>query len=106
MPALSISGSNLNLRLFNADNEVFAFLDGDQLFKRETEGDPSLQEDHPKHLGKGKHILVVGSVNWGGPAHVRYDLIVDNVVRDPIDERKDSTPNGLWFSRSYEITTH
>jgi hypothetical protein len=100
----SISGKHLNLRLYNADNEVFAFLDGEKLFNKTTEGDPSFQEDHKANLSPGKHVLVVGSVNWGGPAHARYDLIVDEVVRDPIDERAGSTPNGLWFSRSYEIT--
>ena len=96
-------GKNLLFRLFNADNEVFSFLDGELLLDKKTEGDPSFQEDYSKELGTGFHRLVVGGVNWGGPAHYRWSIILDGTVRDEVDLRQGSSANGLSYYVAYNI---
>ena len=98
-------GKSLVFRLFNADNEVFGFLDGELLVDKKTEGDPSFQEDSARELSTGFHRLVVGGVNWGGPAHYRWSIILDGVVRDEVDLRQGASPNGLSYYVAYSILT-
>lgn len=103
--ATPVIGTNLTLRLFNADNEVFGFLDSELLFDKKTEFDPSFQDDYTRELRRGYHRLIVGGVNWGGPAHYRWSLIVDNIVRDEVDTKQGSSPNGLSYYVVYDILT-
>lgn len=100
-----LTGKSLIFRLFNADNEVFGVLDGELLLDRKTDGDPSLQEDYDRELSKGRHRLVVCGVNWGGPAHYRWSIILDGNVKDDVDLHQGATPNGLSYFVVYDIST-
>lgn len=101
----ALVGKQLIFRLFNADNEAFAYLDGNLWAAYATEGDPSFQQDYSISLAQGTHTLTIGGINWGGPAHFRYDVILDNVVRDHVDWRAGATANGLCYSKTYQIMT-
>jgi hypothetical protein len=103
--SIALKGTDLLLRLYNADNEVFLFLDGALIGAQKTEGDPSFQKDFSVNLGKGRHQLVVGGINWGGPAHFKWVLILDNALQDDIDWKAGSTANGLAYYVAYEIMT-
>jgi hypothetical protein len=98
------NGKKLVIRVHNADNALIAFLDNELIVNKKTEGDPSFQEDFTKLLNPGSHRLIVGGLNWGGPGHYRYSIILDDDVRDTVDT-KSNDPNGLVYYRVYLINT-
>jgi hypothetical protein len=98
------TGKTLTIRIHNADNALIVFLDDELLVNKETGGDPTFQEDHTKVLSQGHHRLIVGGLNWGGPAHFRYSIILDDHVRDSVDIRPGD-PTGLVYHRIYLIGT-
>jgi hypothetical protein len=94
-------GSNIIIRVFNADNNAFVYLNGNLVVNHSTEGDPSFQADFPFSLKQGENNIAIWSINWGGPSHIRYALIVDNDTKDVVDEKAYSTSNGIWYSKTY-----
>src|ERR1700688_141484 len=75
-------GSKLGLVINNADNELIAYLNTEQVYDRKTEGDPAFNDsvDLSSRLKQGHNSFVIIGVNWGGPGHYGIQLTLDAKV--------------------------
>ncbi|WP_035532926.1 hypothetical protein [Hoeflea sp. BAL378] len=96
-------GDRASIRIFNADNQIVVFLNGRYIYSKSTEGDPNFDEDVRLDLRDGENQVLIVSSNWGGPAHVKYVLSVDEDAKDVVDRRVSNTPNGVWYYQSIVI---
>ncbi len=99
-------GSKLGLVINNADNELIAYLNTDQVYDRKTEGDPTFNDtvDLSSGLKHGHNSFVILGINWGGPAHYVGRLTLDGKVLLSMTFGLPSTPNGVVASWVAEIT--
>jgi hypothetical protein len=99
-------GSKLGLVINNADNELIAYLNTEQVYDRKTEGDPTFSDsvDLSSRLKHGHNSLVILGVNWGGPAYYVGQLTLDGKVLLSMTFGLPSTPNGVVASWVAEIT--
>jgi hypothetical protein len=90
-------GSKLGLVINNADNELIAYLNTEQVYDRKTEGDPTFNDsvDLSSRLKHGQNSFVILGVNWGGPAHFVGQLTLDGKVLLSMTFGLPSTPNGV-----------
>ncbi len=98
--------SKLGLVVNNADNELIAYLNTEQVYDRKTEGDPTSNDsiDLSGKLKHGHNSFVILGVNWGGPAHYVGQLTLDGKVLLSMTFGLPSTPNGVMASWVAEIT--
>jgi hypothetical protein len=99
-------GSKLGLVINNADNELIAYLNTEQVYNRKTEGDPTFNDsvDLTGRLKHGHNSFVILGVNWGGPAHYVGQLTLDGRVLSSMTFGLPTTPNGVVASWVAEIT--
>jgi hypothetical protein len=99
-------GSKSGLVINNADNELIAYLNTEQVYNRKTDGDPTFNDsvDLSGRLKHGHNSLVILGVNWGGPAHYVGQLTMDGKVLLSMAFGLPSTPNGVVASWVAEIT--
>ncbi|AGK49587.1 hypothetical protein BTI_3779 [Burkholderia thailandensis MSMB121] len=92
------------LYITNADNEVFATVNGLVVYDRKTENNPTFsdQVDLTPHLADGLNTLVVAGVNWGGPATFKGTVVVGK-IETPFAFTAPSTPNGIVFHQTFVI---
>jgi hypothetical protein len=104
--AIARHGSKLGLVINNADNELIAYLNAEQVYNRKTEGDPIFNDsvDLTGKLKHGHNSFVILGVNWGGPAHYVGQLTLDGKVLLSMTFGLPSTPNGVVASWVAEIT--
>jgi hypothetical protein len=98
-------GSKLGLVIKNADNELIAYLNTEQVYDRKTEGDPAFNDsvDLTGRLKHGHNSFVILGVNWGGPAHYVGQLTLDGRVLLSMTFGLPTTPNGVvasWFAET------
>ena len=99
-------GAKLELIINNADNQVVAYLNAEQVYTKSTEHDPSFNDsyDFGSRLQVGRNILDVVGVNWGGPHHFKGTVKLNGNVVGPWDDyRKGSSP-GLVSDFCFVIT--
>jgi hypothetical protein len=96
----------LGLVINNADNELIAYLNTEQVYDPKTEGDPTFNDsvDLSSRLEHGHNSLVILGVNWGGPAHYVGRLTLDGKVLLSMTFGLPSTTNGVVASWVAEIT--
>jgi hypothetical protein len=99
-------GSKLGLVINNADNELIAYLNAEQVYNRKTEGGPIFNDsiDLTGKLKHGHNSFVILGVNWGGPAHYVGQLTLDGKVLLSMTFGLPSMPNGVVASWVAEIT--
>ena len=99
-------GSKLGLLINNADNELIAYLNTEQVYDRKTEGDPTFNDsvDLSGKLKHGHNSFVILEVNGGGPAHYVGQLTLDGKALLSMTFGLPSTPNGAVASWVAEIT--
>ena len=92
-------GSKLGL-INNADNELIAYLNTEQVYDRKTEGDPTFNDsvDLTGRLRHGHNSFVILGINWGGPAHYVGRLTLDGRVLLSMTFGLPTTPNGVVAS--------
>lgn len=92
------------LKITNADNEVFATINGLVVYDKKTEGNPPLsdQVDLTPFLAEGVNTLMVVGINWGGPATFKGSVVVGN-IETPFSYTAPSTPNGIVFHQVFVI---
>jgi hypothetical protein len=92
--------SKLVLVINNADNEVIAFVNADEVYDRKTEGDPTFTDtvDLSSKLRSGHNSIVILGINWGGPAHFIGNLSLDGKVLFNMTFALPTTPNGVVAS--------
>jgi hypothetical protein len=91
------AGAKLLLVVHNADNEVIAFVNTDQVYDRKTEGDPTFTDsvDLSSKLRIGHNSVVILGINWGGPAHFIGNLSLDGRTLFDMTFALPTTPNGV-----------
>jgi hypothetical protein len=99
-------GSKLGLVINNADNELIAYLNTEQVYDRKTEGDPTFNDsvDLTGRLKHGHNSFVILGINWGGAAHYVGQLTLDGRVLLSMTLGLPTTPNGVVASWVAEIT--
>jgi hypothetical protein len=99
-------GSKLGLVINNADNELIAYLNTEQVYDRKTEGDPTFNDsvDLTGRLKHGHNSFVILGINWGGAAHYVGRLTLDGRVLLSMTLGLPTTPNGVVASWVAEIT--
>jgi hypothetical protein len=104
--ATARQGSKLGLVINNADNELIAYLNTEQVYDRKTEGDPTFDDsiDLSGKLKHGHNSFVILGVNWGGSAHYIGQRTLDGKVLLSKTFGLPSTPNGVLASWVAEIT--
>ena len=92
------------LKIFHADNEVLAILNGTIIYDKKTEQNPTLNGQVPldPFLIAGINVLMVVGINWGGPATFSGAVVVGN-VETPFGFTAASTPNGKAFAQTFVI---
>jgi hypothetical protein len=100
-------GSKLGLVINNADNELSAYLNTEQVYERKTVGDPTFNEDSvdlSARLKHGHNSFVILGINWGGPAQYVGQLILDGKVLLSMTFGLPNTRNAVVASWVAEIT--
>jgi hypothetical protein len=99
-----MAGAQVILNVSRADNELFAFLNGVMVYDRKTENNPSLDDavDLVPALKSGDNILVLGGINWGGPATFAGSLSI-NGFSTPFSVTLPSTEKGLIWHQVFNI---
>lgn len=92
------------LTINNADNQVVAYLNGQQVYNRSTENDPTFSDTVPltSNMIPGPNSLLIVGVNWGGPAHFAGNLSIDGVVTQ-WSYQVPSSANGLIWNQVFAI---
>jgi hypothetical protein len=90
----------------NADNELIAYLNTEQVYDGKTESDPTFNDsvDLTGRLKHGHNSFVILGVNWGGPAHYVGQLTLDGRVLLSMTFGVPTTPNGVVAPWVAEIT--
>jgi hypothetical protein len=96
--------SSTILTVNNADNQVVAYLNGQEVYNKSTESNPTFADtvDLTNKLIPGKNILLLVGINWGGPAIFKGSLSVNDQVTN-WESYLESTPNGLVWSKTFEL---
>jgi hypothetical protein len=95
------SPSQVLLNVYNADNELAAYVNGLKVYSRKTEMDPDLDDrvDLIPFLKPGSNTLTLVGINWGGPAAFDCALTVGGqTVRHA--ESHPNPGNGIVWERT------
>ena len=101
--ATAKASPKLVLTVNNADNELIAYLNSEQVYDRKTEFDPTFNDvtDLSSKLVRGHNSLVILGINWGGPAHFAGNVTLDGKVLIPLTYALPNPGNGVvaaWSS--------
>ena len=93
------------LTVNKADNQVVAYLNGQEVYNKKTENNPTFADtvDLTSKLTEGKNILLIVGINWGGWAVFKGSLSVNGQVTDWAGSFDQSAPSGLVWSKTFEI---
>jgi hypothetical protein len=92
------------LTINNANNQVVAYLNNQQVYNKSTENNPPLKDtvDLSNKLIFGSNSLLIVGVNWDGSAIFKGNLSINGIVT-PWEYQDSSSPNGLVWNQVFAI---
>jgi hypothetical protein len=96
--------SQVLLNVYNADNELTAYVNGRRVYDRKTEGDPKLN-DHINlvpFLKPGSNTLTLVGINWSGPSAFNCALTIGSQMALHGESHPDPG-NGIVWERTIII---
>lgn len=95
----------VTLKVTRADNEIMAYLNGNMIYDKKTEGNPLLNDQIQISglMQAGANELILVGVNWGGPATFEGSVDVPGMSM-PFSYTAGSTPNGIVWNRTFNLT--